>query len=161
MKPEHLVAGSRWVYFSIVFGAGLFVLALTVSAVFVPQLRLLHFFQALIYAFAVILTRRNNAWGLGAGVFIAIAWNSLNLFVTHLFQAGAGQLWFLLHTGHVHRPETMMVMVGGVGHFVLIVACVVGLVHMRPSGRDLGRFFGGGLLALAYFGLIVATMAPH
>ena len=69
-----------------------------------------------------------------ASVFmVAVAWNSLNLFVTHLFQAGAGQFWSLLHTGRVSRPDTLMVMVGGLGHFVLIVACMAGFLEQRPG----------------------------
>jgi hypothetical protein len=161
MKQDHPVVGSRWVQVSILVGVGLFILALTVSAVFVPQLRLLHLFQALIYVFVIVLTRQNSAWGFGVGSIVAVAWNSLNLFVTHLFQAGARQFWFLLHTGHVSRPDTLMVMVGGVGHFVLIIACMAGFLQQRPSVKQWGQFFGGGLLVLAYLGLIVATTAPH
>jgi hypothetical protein len=146
---------------SILVGVGLFILALTVSAVFVPQLRVLHLFQALIYVVVIVLTRQNSAWGFGVGTIIAVAWNSLNLFVTHLFQAGAGQFWSLLHMGHVSRPDTMMVMVGGVGHFLLIIGCMAGFLQLRPSVKQWGQFFGGGLLVLAYFGLIVATTAPH
>jgi hypothetical protein len=161
MKQVHPVAGSRWIHVSILVGVGLFILALTLSAVFVPQLRILHSFQALIYVVVILLTRQNSAWGFGAGVSIAVAWNSLNVFVTHLFQAGAGQFWFLLHTGHVNRPDTLMVMVGGMGHFLLIIACLAGFLQKRPGAKQWGQFFGGGLLALAYFGLIVATTAPH
>jgi hypothetical protein len=161
MKQDHPVVGSRWVQVWIPVGVGLFILALTLSAVFIPQLRLLHTFQALIYVVVIILTRQNSPWGFGVGVIVAIAWNSLNLFVTHLFQAGAGQFWSLLQTGHVSRPDTLMVMVGGVGHFVLIIACMAGFLQQRPSVKHWGQFFGGGILALAYFGLIVGTTAPR
>src|SRR4029077_7344857 len=109
-------AGSGWTRVSILIGCGLFIFALTVSAILVPQLRVLHFFQALIYVVVAVLTLRNSAWGFGAGVIIAAAWNCLNLFVTHLMQAGAGQFWSLLTTGHVRRPDTLMVMVGGMAH---------------------------------------------
>ena len=67
----------------------------------------------------------------------------------------------LLHTGHVSRPDTLMVMVGGVADFLLIVACMAGFLQSRPGIRQWGQFFAGGLLALAYFGLIIATLAPH
>jgi hypothetical protein len=150
-----------WTRVSILTGAGLFILALVLSAVFVPQLRLLHFLQALIYVAVVVLTRRNSPWGFGAGVIIPAAWNFLNLFITHLFQAGTGQFWFLVRTGHVSRPETLMVMVGGVAHFLLIIACMVGFIQLRPRRRHWGQFFAGGLLALAYFALIIVTAAPH
>jgi hypothetical protein len=146
---------------AIPIGVGLFLLALTLSAVVIPQLRPLHLFQALIYVAVFVLTRRNSPWGFGAGITIATAWNCLNLFVTHLFQAGAGQFWLLLHAGHVTRPDTLMVMVGGVGHFLLIVACIAGFLQLRPGTRQWAQFFAGGLLALAYFGLIIVTLAPH
>ena len=61
----------------ILIGAGLFLVALAVSAVAVPELRSLHFLQALIYVAVVILARRNNAFALGAGFTIAVAWNCL------------------------------------------------------------------------------------
>jgi hypothetical protein len=155
------VTGSRSVHVSILVGVGLFILALTLSAVFVPQLRLLHLFQALIYVAVVVLARRNSAWGFGVGVIIPIFWNGLNLFVTHLFQAGARQFWSLLRTGHVSRPDTLMVFVGGVAHFLLIVACMTAFLQLRPGRKLWGQFFAGGLLALAYLILIVATTAPR
>lgn len=158
---QDAVTGSRWVLLSIFVGVGLFILALTLSAMFVPQLRLLHLLQSLIYVAVVVLTRRNSAWGFGIGVIIAVVWNGLNLFVTHLFQAGAGQFWSLLHTGHVSRPDTLMVMVGGMAHFLLIIACMTGFLQLRPRMKHWGQFFAGGLLALAYLILIVATTAPH
>jgi hypothetical protein len=158
---QNPVTVSRWVQVSILVGVGVFILALTLSAVFVPQLRLLHLFQSLIYIAVVVLARRNSAWGFGAGVIIAIFWNGLNLFVTHLFQAGAGQFWSLLRTGHVSRPDTLMVMIGGVAHFLLILACMTGFLQLRPGMKHWGQFFAGGLLTLAYLILIVVITAPH
>ena len=142
-------------------GAGLFIFALAGSAIVVPQLRLLHFFQALIYVAVIVLARRNSAWGFGAGVTVATFWNCLSLFVTHLIQAGAGQFWSLVHTGHVDRPDTLMVFVGGMAHFLLIVACIAGFLQTQPRLKQWAKFFGGGLVALAYLGLIVVTTAPR
>jgi hypothetical protein len=51
---------------------------LIVSAVVLPELRLLHVLQALIYVAIVILARRSGMWAIGAGLTIAVAWNSLN-----------------------------------------------------------------------------------
>src|ERR1700722_13308509 len=80
-------------------GAGIFLVALAVSAVAVPQLRLLHLLQAFIYIAIVILARRNNVYALGAGFTIAAAWNCLEFFGPHLIQTGAVLLWSFLHTG--------------------------------------------------------------
>jgi len=157
------VGGSRWKRVSITIGVGLFLLALLLSAILVPQLRLLHLFQALIYLAVIALTRRNSPWGFGIGVIIPVAWNCLNLFVTHNFEAGAEQFWSLVSTGHMNRSETLtlVVTVGGVAHLLLIVACVAGFVQLRPRMKEWGQFFAGGISALAYFALIVVTTAPR
>jgi hypothetical protein len=155
------VPGSRWTRVWIPLGAGLFIFALVGSAIAVPQLRLLHAFQALIYVAVILLARRNSAWGFGAGFTIAVAWNSLQLFVTHLVQAGAHELWILVSTGQLRRPDTLLVFVGGIGHFVLIVACLVAFRQLRPGKKKWWQFLAGGLLALAYFGAIVATLLPR
>lgn len=152
---------SRWERVWILLGAGLFVLALIVSALVVPQLRPLHFFQALIYVVVVILVRRQSAWGFGAGVTSATIWNGLNLFVTHLMEAGAAELWLLLRTGHVRRLDTLMVLLGGVGHFILILACLTAFLHLKPRMKEWGKFLAGGALTVGYLVLIVVTTAPH
>jgi hypothetical protein len=155
------VSGSRWVRASIPIGAGLFIVALALSAALIPQLRLLHLLQALIYVAVILLTRRNSPWGFGAGVIVPTAWNCLGLFITHLIQAGAVQLWLLVRTGHVSRPDTLAVLLGGVAHFLLIIACIAGFLQLRPERKQWAQFFGGGLLAMAYFALIIVTTAPR
>ena len=142
-------------------GATLFIVALTVSALVVPQLRLLHFLQALIYIAVVILALRNNMWGFGAGVTIAVIWNSLQLFVNHLVQAGAVAIWHFLSTGQVRRLDTMMVTLGCIGHFILIFACLAASVEDRATDRKWWKFAGGGAIAAAYFALIVAVALPR
>jgi len=154
-------SGSRWIRVSIPLGAGLFILALALSAALIPQLRLLHLLQALIYIAVIVLTRRNSPWGFGAGVIVPIAWNCLGLFITHLIQAGAGQLWLLVRTDHVDRPDTLAVLLGGLAHFLLIVACIAGFLELRPARKQWAQFFAGGLLAMAYFALIIVTTAPR
>jgi len=167
---QNPVTGSRWIHVSIDIAVGLFILALAISAFIVPQLRLLHVFQALIYVAVIVLTRRNSPWGFGIGVIIPTAWNCLNLFVTHLFQKGAvqfwslmhtGQFWFLLRNGHVNRPETMVVTFAGLAHVLLIIACLAGFLQLHPRRKQWGQFIAGGIAALAYFAVIIAIAAPR
>jgi hypothetical protein len=161
MDQTHTPTGSLWIRVSILAGVAIFLLALAVSAALIPQVRLLHVLQALIYLAVLILTRRNSPWGFGAGAIISTAWNSLSIFITHLFQAGAGQIWVLLSGGHVTRPDTLMVTVGGIGHFILIIACIAGFLEQRPTAKNWASFLAGGFLALAYMALIIATTAPR
>lgn len=160
MNSETGVASS-WTSVWIPVGAVLFLLALTVSAVVVPQLRLLHFLQALIYVAIVILVRRDSVWGLGAGVTIAVVWNGLNLFLTHLAQAGAIAFLHFLRTGEVRRLDTMMVTLGCIGHFVLIIACLAAFFDRKTDRNKWWKFLGGGLATLAYLALIVAIARPR
>src|SRR5260370_30957510 len=104
---QNMVSGSCWVRVWIPVGAGLFILALTVSAVVVPPLSLLHFFQALIYVAVIVLTHRNERWGFGVGLSMAAVCNSLNLFVTHLIHAVARSFWFPLRVDHLSPVPTM------------------------------------------------------
>ena len=142
-------------------GAGLFLVALAVSAVAVPELRPLHFFQALIYVAVVILSRRNNVFALGAGFTIAVAWNCLEFFGPHLIQAGAVMFWSFLHTGQVQHLETLMVPIGGIGHFILMIACPTALIHQTTDTKKWWKFIAGGVLVLGYFALIVAIARPR
>jgi hypothetical protein len=142
-------------------GAGLFLVALAVSAVAVPGLRPLHFLQALIYVAIVILARRNNVFALGAGFTIAAAWNCLEFFGPHLLQVGAVMLWSFLHTGQVRHLETMMVPIGGIGHFILMIACLTALFHQTTDTKKWWKFIAGGVLVLGYFALIVAIARPR
>ena len=74
------LANPVWVDRFILVGAGLFIFALVVSAIFDPTIRVLHAFQMLIYVAVIVLTRRGSAWGFGAGYIIGAFWNYINLF---------------------------------------------------------------------------------
>jgi hypothetical protein len=142
-------------------GSALFVAALIVSAWALPQLRLLHFLQALIYVAIVILAQRKSAWGFGAGATVAVAWNSLNLFVTHNMEVGAVAFWHLLHTGQVQALVPMMVALGGVGHFILLAACLAAIFDRKPEQHKWWKFIGGGAVCIAYLALIVVIASPR
>lgn len=150
-----------WINPPILVGAGLFIVALVVSAVFDPSIRVLHALQALIYVVVIILTRRGSAWGFGAGCFIAAFWNYTNLFVTSFIRAGLEQLMTLVQTGQLHRPDLVVAVIAAAGHFLMIVACVVGLLRTGPNLRRWGQFFGGGMLAVAYLIAIIFTTGPQ
>jgi hypothetical protein len=142
-------------------GAGFFICALFVSAVFDPKIRLLHFLQTLIYVAIILLTRRKSPWGFGAGFFIAAFWNYINLFVTTFIQSGIQQLIILLRTGQLHRPDLLVAAIAAVGHFLLIAGCLAGFFLARPKASDWGRFFAGGVICVGYFVVIIFTTGPQ
>ncbi len=150
-----------WIKVCIRIGAGFFIFALILSAVFDPKIRLLHTLQALIYVAIIVLTRKQNAWGFGAGFFIASLWNYTNLFVTTFVRGGMRQLALMLQTGHLHRPDLVVAVVAAGGHFLLLFACLAGWLRMRPDLRQVGEFVGGGVAAVAYFVAIIFTTGPQ
>jgi hypothetical protein len=151
---------TAWLRIGVPSGAALFIVALAVSAIVVPQLRPLHFFQGLIYVSVILLARRGSAWGLGAGVTVPAVWNCLQLFVTHLTQTGALLFWRFLQTGELRGLDTMMVTLGWIGHSVLMASSLVAFVRAHPGTRAWKQFAAGGAVALIYFGLIAATLVP-
>jgi hypothetical protein len=154
-------ANSAWIDPCILVGAGFFIFALFLSAVFDPKIRLLHFLQALIYVAVILLTRRKNDWGFGAGVMIAAFWNYANLFVTTFIRAGIQQLAVLFRTGHLTRPDLLVAVVAAAGHFLLIAACLIGFLRTRPDAGSWGRFLAGGVIAVGYFVAIIFTTGPQ
>ncbi|MDR3698656.1 MAG: hypothetical protein P4L56_03415 [Candidatus Sulfopaludibacter sp.] len=109
----------------------------------------------------ILLTRRRNAWGFGAGFTIAAFWNYTNLFVTIFIKAGLHQFSILLGTGHLHRPDLLIAVVAAAGHFLMMVACLAGFLCGRPDVRRWGQFASGGMLAVGYFALIILTTGPQ
>jgi hypothetical protein len=108
-----------------------------------------------------MLARRNSPWGFGIAVFISTAWNCLNLFVTHLFIAGAEALCSFIRTGRLTRPDTVMVFIASLAHFLLIIACLAAFLRLRPVKKQWRQFFTGGLLVLVYMVLIIIIAAPR
>ncbi len=154
-------ANPAWINASILTGAGCFLFALVLSAVFDPKIRVLHTLQALIYVAVIVLTRRKSAWGFGAGCIVAVFWNYVNLFVTNFVTAGLEQLSALVRTGQLHRPDLLVAVIAAGGHFLLIIACLAGFLRTRPGARRWGEFAGGGVVALGYFIAIIVTTGPQ
>lgn len=150
-----------WIRWFIIVGVGLFAFALFASAVFDPRIRVLHALQALIYLAVLLLTRRNSAWGYGAGCIISAFWNYINLFVTTFIKAGVEQFLYLLQTGQLKRPDLALSLFAAGGHFLLIVACLAGFLRRSPRAREWGQFVGGGVLAVAFLVTIIITTAPQ
>jgi hypothetical protein len=144
----------RWILMAISASAGFFMLALFISACFVPSIRLLHACQALIYVAVIFLTRKKSPWGFGAGCTIAAFWN-------YIFLRGAAvDVWAFL-TGRVLRSDVGLQLAATVAHFVLIVACAAGFLRLKPGAKQWAIFLGAGTLAVSYLVLLMITMRPE
>jgi hypothetical protein len=151
---------ATWVNASILVGSLMFMCALAVSAFFEPQWRVLHVFQALTYVAVIVLTRKRNPWGFGAGVFISVFWNALLLFRTPVGAAAIPVVGNFIRTGQLQRPDVLLQLFGACGHVLIIVACLVGFWRTRPAARQWSQFAAGGALAVAYLLTMVFTVGP-
>jgi hypothetical protein len=147
---------SRWPLVAIYAGASLFVAALAASVAFDRSIWLLHSLQVLIYVAVVVLARRESAFGFGAGVTIALLWNGANVFATGFIAEALHALNATLSTGHVVRPVLLLVLVGAVGHFLLIAGCVAGFSRSMSERRQWARFAGGAILGI----IALAVISP-
>ena len=145
---------SPWPLAVIHVGASLFIFALVVSVYFDPSIWVLHTLQALIYVAIMVLVQRESPLGFGAGLAIALLWNGANLFATGFIGAGLHTFYALLSTGQILRPVLMLVLVGAVGHFLMIAGCLA--CFFQPSGgrRPWGQFLGGAVLGIIALALI-------
>lgn len=141
--------------------AGFFTLALVLSAIFDPRIRVLHALQALIYVVVIVLVRRSSPWGYGAGLFIAVIWNYANLFLTSFVEAGWLQVLAFMHTGHLRHPDRLISVLAAGDHFLMIGACFAGFLLLRPKARDWLRFLIGGIVAIGYFIAIIYAAGPQ
>src|SRR5262249_32658252 len=90
--PEWLIVG----------GATIFIFVLALSAVWEPDIRWLHFFQAWMYIATIALSLRHNRWGYFIGVSAAGLWAYTGLFVTSFVMSG------IRHLMTLDRPDQII-----------------------------------------------------
>jgi hypothetical protein len=159
MFIEH-PTNARWINAFILIGSGIFVFGLTVSAIFASEWRMLHALQALIYVAVVGLTRRQRAYGFGAGVSVAVFWNSICIFATPVIREGLQDLWAVFRTGAAPRLDLILQLLAFGGHILIIVGCLVGFFRTGPGTRQWGQFVAGGVLVIGYLVAIVFAAGP-
>ncbi|HEY4874482.1 MAG TPA: hypothetical protein VIH86_02850 [Puia sp.] len=76
-------------------------------------------------------------------------------------QAGMVVFWSFVQTGHIQRLEKMMVPVGGIAHFILIIACLSALFNHPKDNKKWWKFAGGAVLTIAYMSLIILIARPR
>lgn len=153
-------AGATWINASILVGSVMFAIALAVSAYFEPQWRVLHVLQGLIYVAVVVLTRAQSPWGFGAGVFTATFWNVLVLFRSPVGSQGIEEFGKLIRGGQFERPDVWLQLFGAFGHCLIIVACLVGFLRLRPRTPQWSRFVAGGVISIGYLLAAAFTLGP-
>ncbi|MGH7459815.1 MAG: hypothetical protein ACREMA_02150 [Longimicrobiales bacterium] len=147
-----------WIQALITASCIAFIFVLALSAVFDPTIRVLHTLQAFIYIAVIVLSKKKSAWGYGAGCIMAAFWNWINLVHTNFIASGMRQLSQLVRTGDLQRPDLLIAVFAAAAHFAIIAGCLLAFARKpNKTSADLGRFLGGGVLAIAWMVLIIVT----
>jgi hypothetical protein len=135
---------------TIATGSGMFVFGLAISAAFVPELRVLHFFSGAHHIAVVAMTRRKSAMGFGAGLAVPVFWNALSVFVTGDARDGKRELGTLARKGQTQHPDVPVSLFAFCGHLLIIIGCTAGFIRIRPSACQWAHLLVGGVIALSY-----------
>jgi len=150
VTEPHSARAPRWL---IVSGSCVFILALAVSAIFVPDIRWLHVFQASIYVVTSVLSLRGSRWGYFTGISAAGLWNYLGLFASPLFVEIAE---------HPGRPDLLLQGFAWIANLLVIVGCAWGYSRLAARPRsDLGRLALTFVIATAYLAAAIAIFSPR
>jgi hypothetical protein len=146
----------------ILIGACFFILVLAISALWEPDIRWLHFFQAWMYIATIVLALRGNRWGYFVGIAAAGLWCYTNLFVTTFFFNGLQQVSHWLHTGHLQRADLAIAVPAWFSNFFVVMGCLWAYARMpRKSVGDAGAFLVAFALTTGFFALDMAVCQPR
>ncbi len=137
----------------ITIGGSFFILALAVSAAFIPEIRLLHVVQAALYVATILLSLRRSRWGYFLGASIAGFWTIVALIGSPLFAELIAQ---------PTRPDLVLQGLAWLANLAVVIGAI--LAYNKLPDRTLRDVVG---LLLVFFGatafLVTATaiLAPE
>ena len=149
----------EWLIFA---GASVFIVVLTLSAVFDASIRWLHFFQAWMYVATIVFTVRRSKWGYFIGTSAAGLWDYANLVATSFFRNGLHELTLWIQTGQLHRADQLIAVPAWFSNLFVVIGCV--LVYLRRTDKsvsDIGRFVIAFALSTGFFAGAMAIFAPR
>ncbi len=147
----------------LIYGSAVvFITILQLTGWMEASIRTLHMWQTTIYVAVIVLCERRNLIGYGAGIGIALFWNTANLFVTTFISSGWHVLLHLLRTGTDAHAELIVAPIAAAAHFVLIGACCAAyLVRSEKRPRDLLVLGLGAFAAILAFYLMIHRWGPQ
>ena len=146
----------------ILIGGCLFILVLSISALWEADIRWLHFFQAWMYIATVALALRGNRWGYFIGLAAAGLWDYTNTFVISFFFDGLHQISQWIQFGHLQRPDLAIAVAAWFSNLFVVIGCV--WAYSRLSTKplsDAGRFVVAFAVTTGFFALDMALFQPR
>src|SRR5262249_49357731 len=129
---------------------------LAVSAIWEPDIRLLHFFQALMYIATIVLSLRRNRWGYFIGISAAGLWAYTGLFVTTFVISGFHHLMTL------DRTDQIIGVPAWLSDVVVVIGCVWAYTRLPVKfAADAGRLLLAFVITTGFFALDMALFQPR
>ena len=135
----------------ILLGGVFFIASLSVSAIFVPEIRALHVVQALMYVVVILLALRRNRWGYFLGASIAGFWNLTALF---------GSVLFVELLAHPSRPDLVLQGLAWLANLAVVIGSILGYRRLATAPKDAGRFALALVASTAFLIAATAALAP-
>jgi hypothetical protein len=146
----------------IVVGGCAFISVLALSAYWEADIRWLHFFQAWMYAGAIVLSLRGSRWGYFIGFSAAGLWDYMNIFATTFFFNGLQQLSQWVHTGQLARPDLLIAVPAWFSNLLVVVGCVWAYSRLpEKRGGDFARLLLAFALTTGFFAADMALFQPR
>jgi hypothetical protein len=158
----HDDTSDRVVGWLIAASSALFVAILALAAYWDPTIRVLHTFEAVPYALAAILARRQSKVGYALGVAGGAFWLWLAGWLVTFVRNGFEMLALLLRTGRIVRPDVLIAAPAAAGAAGLVIFSLVGYMRLRnKSWHDAGVFGAAFVVVSGFFVVIFAAFAPQ
>ena len=142
--------------------AAVFILILGIAAYWDPTIRVLHVFESLPYAAAVLLTLRRRKFGYMLGAAAGAFWLWTAGFLTTFVRNGFERVAMLVRTGHVDRWDILIAVPAAIATSGLVVLSLWGYSRLQgKSLNDIGGFVAAALLVAGFFVAIFAVFAPQ
>jgi hypothetical protein len=149
MMTRRRLAAPEWL---IAIGSLFFILALVISAAFIPEIRWLHGAQAAMYVVALWLSIRQDRWGYFIGASVAAFWNLVTMFGSPLFAE-------LL--AHPAQPDLVLQGIAWLANLAVVLGSFLGYRRLAArSLRDVGRFALAFVLTTGFLVGATAILAP-
>jgi len=146
----------------IVAATVLFVVILAVSAFWDPTIRVLHLFEALLYAGVAALCIRRMKIGYALGVASGAFWLWSAWGLTTFVKNGFQMLALSIRIHQLRRPDLLIAVPAWASMVTLVVLSVWGYAGLsRKSIRDLGLFVLAFVAVAAFYVAIEAAFTPR
>jgi hypothetical protein len=152
----------RMVGNGIIASVAVFIPILAIAAVFDPTIRVLHLFEALLYAGVAFLCVRESKVGYALGVASGAFWLLMAWGLTTFVKNGFQMVVLSIRTLQLRRPDLLIAVPAWASMMALVGLSIWGYSRLtRKSMRDVGVLVFAFVAVVAFYLAIFAAFTPR